>query len=343
MPLRAFGKLVCVLAGFCVVLGSSADVLAGPIKTIGQLDGWEVKRTADLPKSLQEADPNAVIIAADTVEVLPDMLVKMENVILNLTDDGTNVRLAELYSSVLPDAKAGNKAAPKAVHEFVIGLIREKLQDGPKVPIAELEVLVEAVEEGPAKDFVNGLSGKGTEVALGELLGMVEKSDVLVRDFFRPTVMTHLEHGRSSCLSAYCRDAADPWSVSLAILQSKAEKQPKAVEKYLEDLPVFVIHHRMAQAAPDVPLHQLLDMLSRSRTAYGKLIKSPLATEKDFDAPAKVAFMLQEAYARSEQINMDLVGRDVVGVCAVATLVLLLSGLVGYIRMLNVPNRRITE
>ena len=53
--------------------------------------------------------------------------------------------------------------------------------------------------------------------------------------------------------------------------------------------------------------------------------------------------MLQEAYARSEQINTDLVGRDVVGVIAVSTLLVLLSVLVGYIRVLDIPNRRITK
>lgn len=345
MPQSAFGKTIWVVLGTCAVLGVTAGAVARPVATLGELAEWDPNRVQDLPKSLQKTDPNAVIMAADTVSVLPKMLTKMETVILNLTEERTHVRLEELYASVLPDPKKGQKGAPAPVHAFVIAEIGEKLEaGGGKVHLDELEALVEAVEGGPAKEFIEGLKRQSAEISLHDLLNLVEKSPDLVKDFFRPTVMTHLEHGHASCLAAYCAgESADPWSVPLGDLTKKAEKQPKPVQDYVAALPVWVVRFRMEKEAPDVPIHQLVDMLERSRVAYAKLVAKPLVTEKDLEAPAKVAYMLQEAYARSEQINTDLVGRTVVGVIAVGTLLVLLSAMRGYIKMLDVPNRRITR
>ena len=340
---RTTGGLV-LAAG--LVLWVGVGVQAKPITTIGELATWDPNRPGDLPKSLAKVDPNAVLTATETLSVLPDMMTKMETVILNLTEQRTRARLDELLTSVLPNKEKKRPAAPAAIREFVLARISEKLEDsGATVPMAELENLVSAVEEGgDTREFVKGVAKQGSEIPLETLLDLVEKTKDTVRDYFRPTVMTHLEHGHMGFFQGLWADEADDvWSVSLDELIDHAKTLPKAVQDYVKGLPVFLMHHRMERAAPDVPLHQLMEMLADSRKAYDKMVAQPLVIEKDLRAPGSVAFMLQEAYARSEQINTDLVGRDVVGVIAVSTLLVLLSVLVGYIRVLDIPNRRITK
>jgi len=340
---RTTGGLVLAVAS---VLCAAAGVQAKPITTIGELETWDPNRPADLPKSLAKVDPNAVLTAKETLSVLPDMLTKMEAVILNLTEERTRVRLDELLTSVFPNKEKKRPAAPAAVRDFVLARTSEKLKgSGATVPMAELENLVSAVEEGgDTREFVKGIAKQGNDIPLETLLNLVEKSKDTVRDYFRPTVMTHLEHGHMGFFqSLWADEDADVWSVSLDELRDHAKSQPKAVQDHVKGLPVFLMHHRVERAAPDVPLHQLMEMLANSRKAYHKMVAQPLVVEKDLRAPGSVAFMLQEAYARSEQINTDLVGRDVVGVIAVSTLLVLLSVLVGYIRVLDIPNRRIVE
>jgi len=345
MAARAFGSVICLAVVACVAVGVPTSVQAKPVTTIGELADWDPNRPSDLPKSLAKADPNAVVMAKDTVSVLPDMLAKMETVILNLTEGRTNVRLDEMLASLLPDAAKGQSAPAATVHTFVVDRIAQKLEDNDvKVVVAELEALVEAVEGGPAKDFVTKLAEQGTEVPLADLLRRVERSPEAVRDYFRPTVMTHLEHGHVGLFHGLWSDESDdPWSMPLTDLVDQAKNEPKAVQDYVKALPVWLMHYRTERQAPDVPLHQLMDMLAGSRSAHAKLIARPLATEKDLQAPTKVAYMLQEAYARGERIHTDLVGRHVVGVVIVGTLLVLLSVLRGYIKVLDIPNRRIVE
>ena len=342
MPATAIRSTLCLALAACVALALPMTAAAKPVTKIGELVDWDPARKGDLPKSLAKVDPNVVVMAKDTLDVLPKMLTKMETVILNLTELRTQVRLDELMASILPDAEKGRGEAPADIHAFVIGRVIEKLgPDGAPVPMAEFEKLVAAVEGGPAKEFVGGLAELGAQIPLSVLLTRVETSADTVRDYFRPTVMTHLEHGHAGMC---CSESDDPWSISLTALGKAADAQKsKAVRDYVAGLPIWVVHHRMEKEAPDVPIHQLTAMLAAARTAYGKTIARPLVTEKDLQAPGKVAYMLQEAYARSEQINNDLVARDVIGVIVVATLLVLLSALRGYIKALDIPNRRITE
>jgi hypothetical protein len=336
---------MCLLIVALAAAGGAPDLQAKPLTQIGELVDWDPNRTADLPKTLSKADPNAVIIAKETLSVLPDMFTKMETVILHLTAEGTHARLDELLTSIQPDAKKGRPAAPASVRAFVLAQIKAKLEvSGAAVPVAELEVLIEAVEGGPVKEFVVNLRQQGAEVSLSELLTLVEKSPDAIRAFYLPTVMTHLEHGHLGMVARFCGcESEDPWSVPLTDLSDRGTTQPKAVQDYVRALPVWLAKHRIEREAPDVPIHQLLEMLANSRKAYAKMIARPLVVEKDLQAPSKVAYLLQEAYARSEQINSDLVGRNVIGVIAVGTLLVLLSFLRGYIKVLDIPNRRITE
>ncbi len=339
-------SLIWFIAAVCVVSVAAPGAWAKPVTTLGELADWDPNRPNDLPKALLQADPNNVDrakLARDTLAVLPNMLTKMETVILNLTEERTRARLAELFASILPDVEKKRPAPPAAVHAFVINEIAAKLEaGGATIALSELESLVEAVEKGPAKEFVLSLKKQGAEIPLVEFMRLVEKSPGKVRDFFRPTVMGHLDHGHVGLIKGlFADESEDPWSIALPELVEHAKDQPQPVRDYVAGLPVWLAHHRIELAAPDVPIHQLLEMLASSRTAYGKMVARPLVTDKDLQAPTKVAYQLQEAYARSEQINQDLVGRDVVGVIAVATLLILLSGLRGYIKVLNIPNRRI--
>jgi hypothetical protein len=345
MPASSFCSTSRFVLAAVVAMGLSACVLAAPVTQIGDLAAWDPNRPGDLPKSLAGLDPNAVVLAKDTLDVLPDMLTKMETVILNLTAERTHARLDELFAGIMADAKTGRPDASGPVHAFVVGQIAAKLKANQvMISLAEMEALVAAVDEGPAREFVDGLAKQGIEMPLAELLALVEKRPKDVRSFFRPTVMSHLEHGHVGFFAGLCAcESADPWSIPLDELRDEAKAQSKAVQDYVNRLPVWLVEYRISLEAPDVPLHQLLDMLARARQAYHKMTAAPLVVEKDLQAPSKVAYMLQEAYARSEQINMDLVSRDVIGVMIVGTLLVLLSALRGYINMLNVPNRRITE
>ena len=112
-PVLRSGPWLCAAVG--VVLAGAAGVEAAPLVTVGDLADWDPNRPADLPERLRQLDPNAAIIAKDTVDVLPDMLTKMETVILNLTKERTNVRLNELMASLIPDPKKGQKEPPEPI------------------------------------------------------------------------------------------------------------------------------------------------------------------------------------------------------------------------------------
>ncbi|MBN1343886.1 MAG: hypothetical protein JXQ73_14475 [Phycisphaerae bacterium] len=342
MYARALQPVMSLLIAAACLLTLAPRVEAKPITTVGELAAWDPNHRGDLPPAIQKADPNAAVIARDTLDVLPDMMTKMETVILDLTKDRTRVRLNELLASLMP---AEGKPPVDAVQTFVIAQIAAKLDEAKiTIPLSELEELVAAVEGGPAKQLVEDLAKQGAQIPLAALLQRVEKSPKDIRDFFRPTVMIHLEHGRVGTLAALVEDEADdPWSIPLTELAEKAKTQPKPVADYVTGLPVWVANFRITEEAPDVPIHQLLDMLAKSREAYAKLVARPLVTDKDLEAPGKVAYMLQEAYARSEQINMDLIGRNVIGIGILASLLILFSALRGYINVLDIPNKRITE
>ncbi len=334
-----------LLAVGIVCLGS-AVAAAKPITKVGELIDWEPGKKADLPKSLADVDPNTLIMAKDTLDVLPDMFVKMETVILNLTDEGNVARLNELYASIQADAEAERKQAKPVVQAFAIDLIRAELEKSDAtMPLEELEVLTEEVEGGPVKQLVKDLAKQGPAVKLADLLDRVEKGNDEVKGFYRDVVLEQLEKGHPSSSRAWISGEAydDPWSVPIPELRARAPAGPEAVQTYVKHLPVWIAHHRVEMEAPDIPINQLLLMLAGSHNAYQKMLDRPLVEEKDLQAPTKVAYSLQEVYARSEQINMGLIGRHVTGVVAVATLLLLLSALRGYIRLLNIPNVRIVS
>ncbi len=333
------------LVGAIVAVAAS---LAGaaPVKTIGDLATWDPNHMDRLPKALGEVDADTLVLAQETLDVLPDMLDKMETVILNLTDEGNRARLAELYASVIPNAEKGIKAPSEPVRDFVIAQVVEQLGEaGVKFPLSKLYVLVESVEGGPAKEFVVNLKKQqGAQMPLGELISTLEGTPAEVRDFYRPTILSHLEHGHLGFFAGlFAEDKHGPWAIPMEELRKAAASKDEAVRKYVDHLPVWLAHHRIELEAPDLPIDQLLEMLAGARQSYAKTVDQPLKTEKDLQAPSKVAYSLQEAYARSEQIHMALIYRDVIGVMIVGTLLLLYSALRGYIKLLNVPNLRVIE
>lgn len=342
---RPASKSSAWMAGTLVVLIATVTV-AAPVKTIGDLATWDPNRMGDLPKELGKVDKDAAVMAKDTLDVLPDMLDKMETVILNLTDEGNHARLAELYASLIPNPEKGVKAPSQGVQDFVIAQIIGKLsQANIKFPLQQMEVLVESVEGGPAKEFAINLSKQqGAQMPLDKLIDTLEDAPSEVRDFYRPTILAYLEHGHLGFFaSLFAEDEHGPWAIALEKLREAARGKGKAIQTYVDELPMWLAHHRIEIAAPDIPIHQLIEMLGGARSGYEKLVDQPLKTEKDLLAPSKVAYSLQEAYARSEQIQMSLIYRDVIGVMIVGTLLLLYSALRGYIKLLNVPNLRVIE